>query len=91
MKKFYLYFHTLRYLKYDKLFLEFFIFLNSHVSLYDAPLKIRPVNDTFCIPSARLISLLGKKTFFFLNKYGQLSSLGWKENPDTNSIKTLAL
>jgi len=71
------YFQTLRYLKPQQIYRRiWFRLIRPQVNKRPAP-KLRTLSGIFKQPARRQVSLLDAETFFFLNKPGELLSLGW--------------
>ena len=79
MKKVGLYFHTVRYLKPQQVFYRIWFRLTKpRIDDSQAP-AVRKKTGTFHSPARRAASLMNAETFYFLNKPGSLSTLGWAD------------
>ena len=78
ISKFFLYFHTLRYLKPGQVFWRFWYKLyTSQVNLSQHP-DLRQINTEWIIPTLKYQSIFAETTFMFLNKSKSLQEVGWQ-------------
>ncbi len=79
------YFNTLKYLKPSQIFFRLiFIYFKKSPKISFTP-KLRNVSSTFIEPIKKIKSLVGPYTFIFLNKIGNIRSLGW-DNPKQTKL-----
>jgi len=83
------YFHTLRYLKAQQVYLRvWFRVTKPQVDNSPAP-AIRNLLGIYHFPAHRRASLLDPDTFIFLNEPGALSALGWVSAGKADSVSKL--
>ncbi len=84
-----LYFHTLRYLKFQQIYRRiWFKFTKPRLDDALAP-AIRKQHGTFYSPARRAPSLVEADTFHLLNQSGALSTLGWVDIAEIGSRSKL--
>jgi uncharacterized heparinase superfamily protein len=85
LKKLGLYFHTVRYLNPWQVFYRIWFRLTKPLIDDSQAPAVRHKSGTFQTPACRAASLLNADTFYFLNKSGSLSALGWVDTSETAS------
>ena len=81
------YFHTIRYLKLKQIYYKIWFHLIKPIIRENPQINIRVLENEFCSPIKKRISLLNENTFKFLNESQSLSEVGW--NGTSNTIKKL--
>ena len=81
------YFHTIRYLKLKQIYYRIWFHLIKPIIRENPQINIRVLENEFCSPIKKRISLLNENTFKFLNESQSLSEVGW--NGTSNTITKL--
>ena len=79
------YFHTIRYLKFKQIYYRFWFHFIKPIIRKNLQIDLRVIENEFCSPIKKKISLLNENTFQFLNKSQSLSEVGWNEGENTIS------
>ena len=79
------YFHTIRYLKLKQIFYKICFNLVKPIIIEKPQTNLRVLENDFCPPIKKKISLINQNTFKFLNKSKSLLEVGWNENRDNTT------
>ena len=79
------YFHTIRYLKLKQIFYKIWFNLVKPIIIEKPQTNLRVLENDFCPPIKKKISLINQNTFKFLNKSKSLLEVGWNENRDNTT------
>jgi len=75
------YFHTIRYLKFKQIFYRvWYYFVKPSINNKGQVIDLRILENEFCSPIKKNISLINENTFKFLNKPLSLLEVGWNDN-----------
>lgn len=81
------YFHTIRYLKFKQIYYRIWFHLIRPSINKSSKSDLRILKNNFCLPIQKKPTLLKREKFYFLNKSGTLSEIGW--NGSSNKISKL--
>ena len=81
------YFHTIRYLKLKQIYYRIWFYLIRPSINKSSKSDLRILKNNFCLPIQKKPTLLKREKFYFLNKSGTLSEIGW--NGSSNKISKL--
>jgi len=80
------YFHTIRYLKLKQIYYRVWYYLiKPSISNESQLIDLRILDNEFCSPIKKKISLINENTFKFLNKSQSLLEVGWNDNRKTTT------
>ena len=80
------YFHTIRYLKFKQIFYRtWYYFVKPSINNESQVIDLRILENEFCSPIKKKISLINENTFKFLNKSQSLLEVGWNDNINTTT------
>jgi uncharacterized heparinase superfamily protein len=74
------YFHTIRYLKFKQIYYRVWFHLTRPSINKSSKFNLRTLKNNFCLPIQKKSTLLNREKFFFLNKSGALSEIGWNDS-----------
>jgi len=80
------YFHTIRYLKFKQIYYRiWYYFVKPSINNESPVIDLRILENEFCSPIKKKISLINENTFKFLNKSQSLLEVGWNDNRNTTT------
>ena len=75
------YFHTIRYLKFKQIYYRiWYYFIKPYINNESPVIDLRNLENEFCLPIKKKISLINENTFKFLNKSQSLLEVGWNDS-----------
>lgn len=80
------YFHTVRYLKLKQIYYRiWYYFIKPYINNESPVIDLRILENEFCLPIKKKISLINENTFKFLNKSQSLLEVGWNDSRNTTT------